>query len=219
MAMGGVHQYARLAAHFRGVREVSALPMPGFAEQDRLPETAAAVVEVFGRSVREAAGDDPFVLLGYSAGGIFAHAVASWLESAGRPAAAVVLLDSYRADGGADLDGDFWVSMVEGLFAREEVFGRFNSARLSAMGRYARLVGEVKPESIAAPVLFVRPEKSLSAGDAAADGGTGAGPEDWRASWDTADTVLDVPGDHFGIVESQAAVTAAAVEEWLSDRL
>ncbi|QQM45061.1 SDR family NAD(P)-dependent oxidoreductase [Streptomyces liliifuscus] len=215
MAMGGVHQYARLAAHFRGVREVSALPMPGFAAQDRLPETADAVVEVFGRSVQEAAGDDPFVLLGYSAGGIFAHGVASWLESAGRPPAAVVLLDSYRADGGADLDGDFWISMVEGLFAREEVFGRFNSARLSAMGRYARLVGEVKPVDITAPVLFVRPEKSLTAGDA--DGGEG--PDDWRASWDTADTVLEVPGDHFGIVESQADLTAAAVEEWLTDRL
>ena len=215
MAMGGVHQYARLASHFRGVREVSALPMPGFAAQDRLPETADAVVEVFGRSVQEAAGDDPFVLLGYSAGGIFAHGVASWLESAGRPPAAVVLLDSYRADGGADLDGDFWISMVEGLFAREEVFGRFNSARLSAMGRYARLVGEVKPVDIAAPVLFVRPEKSLTAGDA--DGG--AGPDDWRASWDTADTVLEVPGDHFGIVESRADLTAAAVEEWLTDRL
>ncbi|MBV1938522.1 SDR family NAD(P)-dependent oxidoreductase, partial [Streptomyces sp. BV286] len=215
MAMGGVHQYARLAAHFRGVREVSALPMPGFAAQDRLPETAEAVVEVFGRSVQEAAGDDPFVLLGYSAGGIFAHGVASWLESAGRPPAAVVLLDSYRADGGADLDGDFWISMVEGLFAREEVFGRFNSARLSAMGRYARLVGEVKPVDITAPVLFVRPEKSLTAGDA--DGGEG--PDDWRASWDTADTVLEVPGDHFGIVESQADLTAAAVEEWLTDRL
>ncbi|MDT0574234.1 type I polyketide synthase, partial [Streptomyces sp. DSM 3412] len=215
MAMGGVHQYARLAAHFRGVREVSALPMPGFAAQDRLPETADAVVEVFGRSVQEAAGEDPFVLLGYSAGGIFAHGVASWLESVGRPPAAVVLLDSYRADGGADLDGDFWISMVEGLFAREEIFGRFDSARLSAMGRYARLVGEVKPADITAPVLFVRPERSLTAGDPDMDGGA----DDWRASWDSADTVLDVPGDHFGIVEDQADLTAAAVEEWLNARL
>ncbi|MFI1019106.1 SDR family NAD(P)-dependent oxidoreductase [Streptomyces sp. NPDC020965] len=224
MAMGGTHQYARLAAHFRGVREVSALPMPGFATGDLLPATAEAVVEVFGRSLLRAAGDEPFVLLGYSAGGVFAHAVAAWLESEGCAPAAVVLLDSYRADGGTSMDGDFWVSMVEGLFSREEVFGRFTSARLSAMGRYARLVGEVKTGEVKAPVLFVRPERSLSAsadagGVGGGDAGAAAATDDWRASWDTAETVLEVAGDHFDIIESQAAATADAVEGWLADRV
>ncbi|MDW6059354.1 hypothetical protein SAZ11_16655 [Streptomyces sp. FXJ1.4098] len=47
---------------------VSAVPLPGFAPDERLPETSEAAVSVAAECVRKAADGDPFVLLGYSSG-------------------------------------------------------------------------------------------------------------------------------------------------------
>jgi thioesterase domain-containing protein len=38
---------------------------------------------------------------------------------------------------------------------------------------------------------------------------------DWRSSWPHADTVTDVPGNHFTIVEEHIADAVAAVRAWL----
>jgi len=38
---------------------------------------------------------------------------------------------------------------------------------------------------------------------------------DWRSYWDLPHSVLDVPGNHFTMMEDQAAGTARAVDEWL----
>jgi polyene macrolide polyketide synthase len=54
-ATGGVHQYARIAAHFRGDREVCALPLMGFAPGESLPATPDAATGVVAHSVMQAA--------------------------------------------------------------------------------------------------------------------------------------------------------------------
>ncbi|WP_329424272.1 type I polyketide synthase [Streptosporangium sp. NBC_01495] len=207
MALGGVQQYARFARYFRGEREVSALRVLGISRGESLPESVEAAVEVFAESVRADAGERPFVLAGMSSGGIFAHAAAGRLERLGRGPEAVVMLDTYLV---RDEDNKaVWDQMLYGLLEREPEIGPFNSARLSSMGRYVRLIGEVTLEEIEAPVLFVRAENSIL-------GDVPAGADGWRADLKSAHTTLQVPGDHFTMMEeAHAGTTAQAIEGWL----
>ncbi|MFB7614233.1 type I polyketide synthase [Kitasatospora sp. NPDC056181] len=211
MAMGGAQQYARFAAGFRDVRDVVALPVIGFHADDRLPATAAAAVEAFAAQILQAADGQPFVIVGYSSGGQFAHAAAEHLEAAGTPAAGVVLLDSYLPNTGDDDNQShgFWGQMMVGMFDREDDFGGFNVTRLGAMGRYVELIGGLRPAEMKTPVLFVRPTESFVAVPK-------AGEEEWRAVWPTTHTLTEIPGTHFTIIEAYAADAAAVVEDWVS---
>ncbi|WP_153054683.1 thioesterase domain-containing protein, partial [Planomonospora sphaerica] len=207
MATGGVYQHARLASHFRGVRQVSAIPLSGFLPGEPLPVSIDAAVEVLAESVLLAAEGEPFVLVGYSAGGIFAAATAHRLETAaGAGPYGVVLLDTYESDGGGR--AGLAKELVFGMLEMEQVFGGFDSARLSTMGRYGELLVDMPPARVEAPVLFVQCQESFA--------GTGEGLEDWRAApWDPAHTLRTVPADHFSILENRAAETARVIEDWL----
>ncbi|MFE9425663.1 type I polyketide synthase [Kitasatospora sp. NPDC006697] len=205
MALGGAQQYARFAAPFRGRREVVVPPVPGFGPGEALPRSVAAAVEVFTRSVRAVAAGEPFVLLGYSSGGQFAHATAEALEKAGTPPAGVVLLDTYLPDGeGQDA---LWPQMFHGMLDRESSFGRFSAARLAAMSRYSDLIVDCLPGALAAPLLFVRPAEPFT---------EAPGTEDWRARWRAEHRLREVPGTHFTVLEESAPAAAEAVEEWLA---
>ncbi|KMS82895.1 beta-ketoacyl synthase, partial [Streptomyces regensis] len=204
MALGGAHQYARFARHFHGRRDVVVPAVPGFGPGEALPRTVDAVVEVVVEGIRRACADErPYVLVGYSSGGQFAHAAAEIMEKAGQPAAGVVLLDTYLpGDHGKD---DLWRQMFDGMLDRESSLGGFGTARLAAMSRYSELIQHCLPGALTAPVLFVRPTESFA-----------TGADDWRASWPTEHEPVDVPGTHFTILEDRAEATAEAVESWLT---
>ncbi|MEU2227782.1 acyltransferase domain-containing protein, partial [Streptomyces sp. NPDC018347] len=206
MALGGAHQYARFARHFHGRRDVLVPAVPGFGPGEALPRSVEAVVEVVVEGVRRACPDErPYVLLGYSSGGQFAHAAAEIMEKAGRPAAGVVLLDTYLpGDEGKD---ELWRQMFDGMLDRESSLGGFGTARLAAMSRYSDLIQHCPPGVLTAPVLFVRPTESFA---------TGTGTADWRAVWPAEHRPADVPGTHFTLLEDHAETTAGAVEEWLT---
>ncbi|WTU03330.1 SDR family NAD(P)-dependent oxidoreductase [Kitasatospora sp. NBC_00070] len=216
MATGGAYQLARLASHFGDVRPVSAVPLSGFVPGEKLADSAEAAIEVLAASVLEAAEGEPFVLVGYSAGGLLAHVTAGYLESVlGLGAEGLVLLDTYRSDSQSrdDLDRGMVVSMLE----KEHMFGRFDSARLATMGRYVELVPKIVPGRIEAPVLFVQCLEAFSGpGDVPAQV---TESDDWMAHpWDSSQDVRQVRANHFSMLESEAAVTAAAIEDWLAAR-
>ncbi|MFF7251561.1 type I polyketide synthase [Embleya sp. NPDC008237] len=213
MVAGGVHQHARLAAHFRGIRPVRALPLVGFARGELLPATAAAAAQVVAESVLQAAEGEPFVLVGYSSGGVLAYAAAHHLEQAlGIRPAGVVLLDSYAVADNEMPEG--FEHMTYRMLAMEETFGPYDSAQLSAMARYFHLLPDFTRESVGAPVLFVGAGKSFKpeTGDVVRDG------EFLRARpWDAAHTLRLSPGNHFGLVEEDAESTARIIEDWLTE--
>ncbi|WP_405162771.1 SDR family NAD(P)-dependent oxidoreductase [Nocardia sp. NBC_01499] len=209
MATGGVFQTARLAARFRDVRTVLAVPLSGFAPGEPLPATAAAAIEVIANSVLAAADGHPFALLGYSAGGTLAYAVAEYLETVrGIPPTGVVLLDTYRSEGGGDIG--IAKELVFGMLDMESAFGGFDSARLSSMGRYADLLRGMAPGRIAAPVLFVQCLESFFAEP------MDAADTSWQAQpWDATQVLRPVEANHFTMLESQAGATAEVIEQWL----
>ncbi|WIY01902.1 type I polyketide synthase [Amycolatopsis mongoliensis] len=211
VALAGVHQYARFASPFRGDHDVHALPAPGFVKGEALPTSVRAVAEVQADSVLRVAGGAPFVLLGSSSGGMLAHAAAELLEERGTPPLAVVLLDSYLPREDSPLDR-FRDELFGGMFDREEVFAPMDVARLSAMSWYFRLMAGWAPAKLSVPLLLVRSSEPPVADERLA-------PEEWQTHWDTADTVIDVPGNHFTMVEDHAATTAETVRGWLGTTL
>ncbi|MFF7342135.1 type I polyketide synthase [Streptomyces sp. NPDC008163] len=211
MATGGPAQYARLAAAFRGDRHVSAVPLPGFAAGEPLPGTVRAAVETVAHGVLEAAEGEPFVLVGYSSGGTLAHATAAYLENElGVTVAGVVLLDSYRMDSGAA--GVSLDALAQGLLAKESAFGGFDDARLSAMAGWGRVLSDVVPAPLAAPVLLAQATEPFEApaGDTSDD-------TSWRAQpWHPGHHVVEARANHFTIIEEQAADTAVLISDWLT---
>ncbi|THA26337.1 SDR family NAD(P)-dependent oxidoreductase [Streptomyces sp. RKND-216] len=208
VALGGVHEYARLAARFRGERAVRALANPGFDADDPLPKSADAVVGLLAETALRAAEDGPFVLVGSSSGGVLAHTVAARLAGEGKAPEAVVLLDTYPPTPVDSPLNHFLDALVDGMYQRQEDgVARMDFARLTAMGRYFDLFSDWTQPPLDVPQLLLRASESLL---------PDAGDDGWRTSWSAAGTVLDVPGDHFTLMEAHADTTADAVRGWLS---
>ncbi|MEU4377026.1 type I polyketide synthase [Pseudonocardia alni] len=207
LAVAGIHQYARFAGAFRGRRDVAALAVPGFGRDELLPTGIGAVVAAQAEAVRRSAGDTAPVLLGSSAGGWFAHAVARHLESAGEPPAGVVLVDTYTPQ--SDLMDRFGLSLMDGMVEREGTFVTMDDDRLSAMGWYLDLFRTWEPGPTGVATLLVRATEPLAGARDLGDG------RDWRSTWDFPHDTVDVAGDHFSMLEEHAAPTAAAIEEWI----
>ncbi|MFE1863453.1 type I polyketide synthase, partial [Streptomyces anandii] len=212
LSISGPHQYARFAAAFRGRRDLWALAAPGFLAGEQVPGGTEAVIEAQAEAVLRQAGGRPVVLLGHSSGGMLAHAVAERLESAGNGPRAVVLIDIYSHDDDAIVG--IQPGLSSGMNERQESYVPVDDNRLLAMGAYFRLFGGWKPRPVEAPTLLVRAGERLF--DWTRDAGSGNGDGDWRSYWDLEHTAVDVPGNHFTMMEQHADATAHAVDDWLT---
>ncbi|MFI1380255.1 type I polyketide synthase [Embleya sp. NPDC020886] len=199
-ALSGPGEYARLGAALRGRRPVSAVRHPGFEPREALPATLDALVTAQAGAVRAAATDGPPVLLGWSAGGWVAHAVAERLESEGAAPTAVVLVDTYPAVH-ADHDRAF-SAMTAGMLRRAAEFAGTDPARLTAMARYFELFNDWKPAPLACPTLYVRAERPLPDTEPA-------------PAWSLPHIEVTVPGDHFTMLEEHAHTIALAIRDRL----
>ncbi|MBW4721234.1 hypothetical protein KZQ38_29010 [Saccharothrix sp. SC076] len=144
LGFAAVEEYGRFAAALEGTRDVTALPLPGFAG-DPLPSSAEELVAALAEAASTV--DNP-VLVGRSLGAWLAVAVARHLEERGTSPAAVVLVDGYPGDLAAVLDG---------VLRAEHQVRPVDDHRLLAMGRYADLAPE--PGTVTAPVLVVGTRK------------------------------------------------------------
>lgn len=217
-ANAGIHQYARLAAHFRGDRDVAALPLVGFATGERLPATPEVAVRVIAESALRASEGHPFVLVGHSSGGSFAYAAAGLLENTwGIRPAGVVLLDTlsfrHTADEGVDYSG-----MMRLNFTQADASPvRLTNSRLSAMGRWMVLLNQLDVRHTTAPVLLVRCGRPLL-GEGAAAGPVPPAPrreEQQPEPLVPGADVRPVEADHLSMIREDSARTARIVEEWL----
>nr|WP_211291729.1 type I polyketide synthase [Micromonospora wenchangensis] len=210
-AVAGPHEFAPFAAALRGSRAVSALPEPGYLDGEALPESLDALLRMQAEAVRREAGTTGFVLVGRSMSGMLAHALTAHLEAAGLPPAAVVLLDSSSP---AAIRRKPWLStsLAQAVADRESGLELRNDTRITAMGRYHEIFGAWEPKPVSTPTLLVRATEPWSAEVATAPGG-------WTAEWEPPHATVDVPGDHFTILEAAAASTALAVDGWIGATL
>ncbi|MEU1671053.1 type I polyketide synthase [Streptomyces roseifaciens] len=203
----GAHQYARFAAPFRDRTDMWALAHPGYEKGEPVPSDVEAVLGLHARTVLECAGGKPVVLLGYSSGGWIAHGVAARLEAMGEKPAAVVMVDSFSRE--IPFDRQVLNAMAQAQSQRLD-FMRSGGEQLTAMGRYMHLFDEWAAPEIAAPTLLVRAGEPMPTAGATAGDGRAAPPEH-------VGTTVEVPGNHYSMMEDHAGTTAAAVESWLAD--
>ncbi len=204
----GAQEYARFARGFRGVREVSVIPAPGFAPGEPLPATVNALISVHAGNIRRSVGGAPFVLAGHSSGGLVAHAAATRLESAGLTPAAVVLIDTYSA-GRKEFSKEYWSMLPGSLLADSgQHADAEEDAWLTAMAHYFSL-DWAGLDHTAIPTLLVRAQEPV-------DGAPQSGER--KPSWAFSGrlTVVDVPGNHFTMMSDHAGTTARAVNKWLA---
>ncbi|MFJ7249950.1 type I polyketide synthase, partial [Kitasatospora sp. NPDC098652] len=212
-ANAGVHQYSRLAAHFRGEREVSALPLVGFATGERLPATPEVATRVIAESALRASDGHPFVLAGHSSGGSFAYAAAGLLEHTwGIRPAGVVLFDTLSFQHNAD-EGTDYTGMMRLNFTGADSPVRLTNSRLSAMGRWMVLLNRLEVHHTTAPVLLITCDRALAGADEA--------PIEQRAQAEPlvpGARVVGVDADHLSMIREDSVLTAEIVEEWLRGR-
>ncbi|EWC59365.1 Malonyl CoA-acyl carrier protein transacylase [Actinokineospora spheciospongiae] len=208
---GGVHQYARIAAHFRGERTVQALPLVGFAAGESLPTSALAIARAAAESVLHAGDGDPFVLVGHSSGGALALAVSGLLEQMwGVRADGVVMLDTLSVRHNREDPIDYQV--LARMFTEEidSPSVAVDSTRLSAMARYLNRMSALDAPPTTAPTLLVRCARPLfDTADASTE-------HEQQRLLVPADAVVTIEADHFSLAQQDSPATAAAVKEWLA---
>ncbi|WEB45356.1 SDR family NAD(P)-dependent oxidoreductase [Streptomyces yunnanensis] len=211
-ANGGVHEYARFAAPFRGERHVNAVPLVGFAAGERLPTTVATAVRSIAESVLSASDGKPFILTGHSSGGTYAYAVAGLLEATwGIKPEAVVLLDSVSIQHDDQEGIDYDRLLHHNFVVDEESPVRITNSRLSGMARWMNLLSQLEVSHTTAPVLVVRATQESVGLEAVA---AAAAEETKSKAFPTAEVRL-VQADHFSMVRDDAPQTARIVKEWL----
>ncbi|MFE2561849.1 alpha/beta fold hydrolase, partial [Streptomyces sp. NPDC059352] len=198
----GPHQFMRFAARFEGRRDVYVCTLPGFRGGEPAPASWEAAIEVLEQAIRHAVGEDPFVLVGYSIGGVVAHSLAARFEASGDSPVPVVMIDTPTPDGEEETDRVFSMVMTE-ILSREDAAIVVDDANWLSMGTYMRLLTERPAARITSRSLLVR------AGELLGDSG-----QSWPA-WEIADDEVEVTADHFALIESAAADTADVTERWI----
>ncbi|MFG3708266.1 type I polyketide synthase [Micromonospora sp. NPDC047670] len=206
--LSGAHEYARLAAGFRGVRDVWALPNPGFGVGEELPADLDALLRVHADTVLRAVGAGPFVLAGHSGGAMVANLLAGELERQGRSPAAVVLIDTYPAN--SEVLGRWVPQLLDGMIDRDSAYTPMDDWRTTAWAGYLPLFMEWQPAPMAASTLLVRASEPLGEWDGDKDG--------WRSSWPYPHEAVDAAGDHFSMVADRGPELAGTVQRWLAAR-
>uniref|UniRef100_UPI001F584C90 thioesterase domain-containing protein n=1 Tax=Anaeromyxobacter oryzisoli TaxID=2925408 RepID=UPI001F584C90 len=196
-------QYARFASPLRELRDVWVLDVPGYVPGEPLAPDLATLVQTAAKAVVRSAARGPFAIVGYSSGGFLAHAVTRHLEDLGVIPSALVLLDTPATVSSS-------APLLDRLAARLLAEPR-HDVELTAMSWYLDLFATWAPAEVAAPILFASPAE-VRADDA---------PRADRASsprWPFDHALLEVPGDHFSMMDRHAEAVARMVHGWLGER-
>jgi thioesterase domain-containing protein/acyl carrier protein len=205
--LNGSSALSVLAQKLPGQLRVSALASPGFGSEEKMPATGTALISMHADTITDFVGDTPFLLGGHSSGGLIAYEVARELIARGKTPRGLILLDTYTAH-------KFVTANLETVFT-QAVFAQasklqipIDGYRLSAAVWINTLFRDWEPVPLPVPSLLVR---ATHHADADAD--------DWQTSMDYISSTVDVPGNHFSIVNEYAESTAQAIGRWLEEHV
>jgi thioesterase domain-containing protein len=157
--IGGISwSFAGLAAHHDADRPIYGLQSPALRADEDLPDSIEEWARRYVKEIRSVQPEGPYHLLGWSLGGVLAHAIAVQLQEEGEAIALLAMMDSYLESmveqteveptavplaellggllGGQatdlDLDGDIDVHrLAERLAGLPEPFGSFGPDRIA----------------------------------------------------------------------------------------
>ncbi|WP_411107760.1 amino acid adenylation domain-containing protein [Streptomyces sp. cmx-4-9] len=102
--MGASWDYYGLLRHIEPDRPVYGLQARGLTRRENLPQTLEEMAEDYLEQIKLIQPEGPYHLLGWSFGGVAAHAMATILQARGEEVALLAMLDSYPAEN--DYEGD-----------------------------------------------------------------------------------------------------------------
>ncbi|MFC4374718.1 non-ribosomal peptide synthase/polyketide synthase [Nocardia halotolerans] len=98
--VGGVSwSFAGLTRHLDSQRPIYGLQSPALTADEPLPATIEDWARRYIAAIREVQPTGPYHLLGWSLGGLLAHAVATGLQAEGEQVAQLAMMDSWLGDG------------------------------------------------------------------------------------------------------------------------
>ncbi len=106
--------YAGLISHIPAAHPIYALQARSLTQREHAPHSIESMAADYLRVIREVQPTGPYNLLGWSFGGLVAHAMAAQLQSAGEQVSLLALLDSYPFEPSDKFDPqDAFNSLVE----------------------------------------------------------------------------------------------------------
>ncbi|TDC27714.1 SDR family NAD(P)-dependent oxidoreductase [Streptomyces sp. 8K308] len=209
VAPSGPHNFARLALHLHGLRDVHALPHPGFGDDELLPDTSELVIDMHADAIQRAFPDTGVALAGYSSGGWLAHAVAARLEARGASPAAVVLLDTWFPKD--RIPEEQIEGQLRGIAVNDQAYALMTEAQVTAQGAYLDLFDGWQPAAVGAPVVLVRAGERMPQAPSEEAAGDGR----WTTAWEVEHDTIDAVGNHQTMMNEHAESTARALHQWL----
>ena len=98
--VGGVSwSFAGLTRHLDPERPIYGLQSPALTADEPLPDSIDAWARRYVTAIRDVQPEGPYHLLGWSLGGLLAHAVATRLQAEGAEVARLAMMDSWLGDG------------------------------------------------------------------------------------------------------------------------
>lgn len=215
-------EYRDIANAMTGRHSVYSLTLPGFDSSDALPQNADMIVETVSNAIIDVVGGScRFVLSGYSSGGVLAYALCSHLSvKHQRNPLGVALIDTYLPSQIAN------PSMNEGFspndtgkgLSREVIrvarmLNRLTATRLTAAATYAAIFQAWEPGRSMAPVLNIVAKDRIATVENLREERINR----WRtAAAEAAYSVVEVPGDHFGMMSTSSEAIATEIHDWIS---
>ncbi|MEL4889498.1 SDR family NAD(P)-dependent oxidoreductase [Pectobacterium betavasculorum] len=196
--------YQRLSAALSDRYSILTVPLPGY-HGEPLPATDDAAAAALATAIeRDTSGRD-FTLVGFSTGGLVAHAAAHQLEARGRQPKAVVLIDSFPPSAMNEATmGD----VLRTWFAAKGEFWSDEDTSVMAMAWYLELFGrQWTPSHVKTPTLLLQ----------ARDYPASAQPERWANEWPNLVKSMITPGSHFELLTEYVAHTAKNLSDLLDE--
>ncbi|NKX89477.1 hypothetical protein HGA10_19490 [Nocardia coubleae] len=122
--VGGLSwSFAGLTRHLDPQRPVYGLQSPALTADEPLPDSIDAWARRYIDAIRSVQPEGPYHLLGWSLGGLLAHAVATGLRAEGEQVARLAIMDSWLGDGPEQTPAPTVGDLLGGLAGEELDFG------------------------------------------------------------------------------------------------
>ncbi|MCV9879626.1 type I polyketide synthase [Brenneria izbisi] len=196
--------YQRLSSALSDRYSMLTVPLPGY-HGEPLPATDYAAAAALATAIeRDVSGRD-FTLVGFSTGGLVAHAAAHQLEARGRQPKAVVLIDSFPPSA---MHEAAMSDVLRTWFAAKGEFWSDEDTSIMAMAWYLELFGQHwTPSHLKTPTVMLQ----------ARDYPASAQPERWANEWPNLVKSIITPGSHFELLTEYVAHTAKNLSDLLCE--
>ncbi len=156
--------FAGLSTHLGGGRDITALQSPALSEENWEPASIEEWASRYAKEIRDVQPNGPYELLGWSLGGVLAHAVAVQLQEAGCIVSLLAMMDSHvggrgeLSEVGADATPMTLFDLFGGLISTDVIDGTAGADSVDGVELSTEAIARVL-SSLPSPLCDVAAER------------------------------------------------------------